>query len=83
MRLTSYSEIQDPITAAVAVSAPLMSALMAVGTGGSCSFRLDQGLQPLTNQFRNEFVGYAAAKQLRLLSGARIRVGQGLVSGRW
>jgi len=35
---------QKPVTAAVAVSAPLSRALMAIGTDGSSGLGLDQGL---------------------------------------
>jgi hypothetical protein len=70
---------QESITAAVAVSAPMLSALMAIGTEGSCRLVLDQGLQALAHQFRDEFAGSATAKQLLQLSGGRMRNGHGLV----
>jgi len=74
---------QKPITAAVAVSAPLSCSLVAVSTKSCSGFCLDQGLQPLPHQFGDQFTGGAAAKQLRQLRGGRIRDGHGLVSGRW
>ena len=61
------------------MSAPLIRALMAIGTGGSCRFGLDEGLQALAHQFRDEFAGCASAKQLFQLSGGRMRSGHGLV----
>jgi hypothetical protein len=63
------------------VSAPLVSALLAVRTEGRCSLGLDQGLQALPHQFRDQFTGGAAAKQLRQSRGGRSRDGRGLVSG--
>jgi len=74
---------QQAITAAVAVAAPLSGALVTIGTESSSGLGLDQGLQPLANQFRDQLAGGAAAKQLRQFRGGRIRDGHGLVSGRW
>ena len=73
---------QQPIPAAVAVAAPLGCAFVTIGTEGSGSLGLDQGLESLAHQFRNQLPGSAAAKQLRQLMGGRIRDGDGLVSGR-
>lgn len=71
---------QEPITVAVAVSALLIRALMAIGTEGSCRLGFDQGLQALAHQFRDQIAGSATAKLLLQLSGGRMRNGHGLVS---
>ncbi len=62
---------------------PLSCALVAVSTKSGGGLSLDQGLQPMPHQFGDQFTGGAAAKQLRQLSGGRIRDGHGLFSGRW
>jgi hypothetical protein len=74
---------QQAITAAVAVTTTLGSAFVTIGTEGSCRLGLDQGLQPLAHQFRDQLPGGATAEQLRQLAGGRIGNGHGLVSGRW
>jgi hypothetical protein len=56
-----------------------LAALMTVGTEGRSSLGLDQGLEALAHQFSDEFTGGTAAKQLRQLSGGRIRNGHDLV----
>lgn len=58
-------------------------AFVTIGTEGSSSLGLDQGLEPLAHQFRNQLPGSAAAKQLRQLMGGRIRDGHGLVLRWW
>jgi len=61
------------------MSAPLIRALMAIDTEGSCGLGLDQGLQVVAHQFRDQFAGSATAKQLLQLSGGRMSDGHGLV----
>lgn len=48
---------QKPITAAVAMSAPLSCSLVAVSTKSCGGFCLDQGLQPLPHQFGDQLAG--------------------------
>jgi len=61
----------------------LIAAFVTIGNEGCSSLGLDQGLQPLAHQFRDQLPGGATMEQLRQLAGRRIGDGHGLVSERW
>ncbi len=58
------------------VPAALIGALMTVGAKAGCSIGLDQGLEALALELWDQLTGSAAPKQLRQLSGGRIRDGR-------
>ena len=65
---------KEPVTAAVVVATSVIAALMAVSSKGSRGLGLDQGLEALAHQFRDQLTGGAAAKQLRqLMPGLSMR----------
>jgi hypothetical protein len=62
---------------AVAVAEPFVGALMALGTEHGGNLQLDQLLQALAGQLRDQLPGGAAIQERRQCRGARIRLGHG------